>query len=106
LFSFYNYIFNYNVNADGHIDFKQFLFMQGYLNSNVVLMHIDVVGMVIRPLPATVDILYYENLSSEKLLGINCAITLEGYVDACPKSDVISFSQKRFCALGLGLGIG
>jgi len=59
--------------------------------------------MVIRSLPATVDILYYENLLSEKLLEINCAMALEGYLDTCPKNDVIPFSQKRFCALGLGL---
>jgi len=26
----------------GHIYFKQFMFMQGNLNNNVVLMHIDV----------------------------------------------------------------
>jgi len=79
--------------------------MQGNLNNNVVVMHIDVVGMIIQPLPATVDILYYENLLSEKLLGINCAMTLEGYLDTCPKNDVISFSHKRFCALELGLGL-
>jgi len=27
------------------------------------------------------------------------------YLDTCPKNDVISFFQKRFCALGLELGL-
>jgi len=27
------------------------------------------------------------------------------YLDSCPKNDVISFSRKRFYALGLGLGL-
>jgi len=27
-------------------------------------------------------------------------------VDTCPKNDVISFSRKGYCALGLGLGLG
>jgi len=62
-------------------------------------MHIDVLGMVVRSLPATVDILYYENL----FLGINCAMTLEGYLDTCPKNNATGFSQKRFLAIGLGL---
>jgi len=70
--------------------------MQGYLNNNTVLMHIDVVGMVICIFTWYLDTLYYENLLSEKLLGINCAMTLDGYLDTCPKNDIISFSQKRF----------
>jgi len=28
---------------------------------------------------------------------------LKGYLDTCSKNDVISFSRKRFCALGLEL---
>jgi len=27
-------------------------------------------------------------------------------LDTCPKTDVISFSRKRFCALELGFGLG
>jgi len=52
--------------------------MQGNLN-NAVLMHFDVVGngRVILSLLATLD-MYYKNCLSEKLLGINCAITSEG----------------------------
>jgi len=30
---------------------------------------------------------------------------LRGYLDTCPKNDVILFSRKRFCALGLGFGL-
>jgi len=30
---------------------------------------------------------------------------LKRYLDTCPKNDVISFSRKDFCALGLGLGL-
>jgi len=62
--------------------------------------------MVIRSLPATVDILYYENFLSEKLLLINCSMILEKYLDTCPNNDVISFCQICFCALGLGLELG
>jgi len=64
-----------------HIYFKQFLFMQDDLNNtnNAILMHFDVVGnsRVILPLLATLDI-YYKNVLSEKLLGINCAMALKG----------------------------
>jgi len=30
----------------------------------------------------------------------------KGYLDTCPKNDVISFCRKGFCALGLGIGLG
>jgi len=54
--------------------------MQGNLNNinNVVLMHFDVLGngRVILSLLDTLDI-YYKKILSEKLLQINCAMTLE-----------------------------
>jgi len=61
------------------------------IESMKLQIHITVVRMVIRSLPQHI-ILYYENISSEKLLEINCAITLGGYLDTCPKNDVIPFS--------------
>jgi len=65
----------------GHIYFKHFLFMQGNLNNinNAVLLHFDVVGngRVMLSVLATLDI-NYKKFISEKLLGINCAMILEG----------------------------
>jgi len=30
----------------------------------------------------------------------------QGYLDTCPKNDIILFSRKGFCAFGLELGLG